>query len=74
MSGKSLKRIAFHTKRLRESKGLTQDELAVKCGRSRRIISWIENEHDGYHPDTSTVEAIADVFKKDVIEFYRPIS
>ena len=73
MPGRSLKRIAIHVKNFRNSADLTQDELARKCGLSKRIVCWIETAHEGYSPDLSTIEALSTGLKKDILELFRPV-
>lgn len=72
-NGETVKRFGYHVKRFRTKEGWTQRELGAKCGRSHKVVVWIETAHQDYFPDLSTLEAMARVFKKDPVEFLKSI-
>lgn len=59
----------YRVKEIRESAGITQEDLAIKSGVSRTIISGLES---GTIKETSTrtLRKIADALGKSVSEFF----
>ncbi len=71
-SGQSItKRIAFNFKRLRDSKGWTQEEAAAKAGIDRSYPGSIESCCAGFGKRAQ--QRWAKVFGVDVSEFYKPL-
>lgn len=64
--------ISKNIKRLRQEKGLTQDELAEKLHVTRQAVSNWENDKN--HPDIELLMGMADLFGVDINELlYRPV-
>jgi len=67
----ALTNLRLNLKRLRKSKGLTQEEVAEKAGLDFRHYQRIET---GKWPGLQlhTIESLAKVFKADVYELFMP--
>ena len=65
-------RAAIHNsvRELREERGLTQTELAGKCGCTRQTIIMLEQER--YVPSLSLAFTIARVFETGIEDIFRP--
>lgn len=55
---------------LREERGLTQSELAGKCGCTRQTVVMLEQER--YVPSLSLAFAIARAFETGIEDVFRP--
>jgi len=64
--------VARNLRRLRRSKGLSQEELADRAGINRNYVGMLEREENSATVDM--LEKLADVLNVDPIEFFnRPL-
>ncbi len=61
-------RVARNLRRLRQAKGLSQDELGARASVSRNYIGNLEREQKGATIDV--LERLADVLEVDAAEFF----
>jgi transcriptional regulator with XRE-family HTH domain len=64
------KRFAANLRRLRESKGLSQEEVAERAGIAPRTLRGLENVH--YTPSFKTAVKLADALQVDIVELFKP--
>jgi len=63
-----LKNLGNNIARLRKEAGLSQVELAVRCGKDKQSINRIEK--GGHNPSAYILQEIASVLKVPVKEFF----
>jgi transcriptional regulator with XRE-family HTH domain len=61
--------VARNLRRLRRSKGLSQEELADRAGINRNYVGMLEREENSATVDM--LEKLADVLNVDPIEFFK---
>jgi transcriptional regulator with XRE-family HTH domain len=61
--------VARNLRRLRRSKGLSQEELADRAGINRNYVGMLEREENAATVDM--LETLADVLNVDPIEFFK---
>jgi transcriptional regulator with XRE-family HTH domain len=61
--------VARNLRRLRRSKGLSQEELADQAGINRNYVGMLEREENAATVDM--LETLADVLNVDPIEFFK---
>jgi transcriptional regulator with XRE-family HTH domain len=61
--------VARNLRRLRRSKGLSQEELADRAGINRNYVGMLEREQNSATVDM--LEKLADVLNVDPIEFFK---
>ena len=61
--------VARNLRRLRRSKGLSQEELADRAGINRNYVGMLEREENSATVDM--LEKLADVLNVDAIEFFK---
>jgi transcriptional regulator with XRE-family HTH domain len=61
--------VARNLRRLRRSRGLSQEELADRAGINRNYVGMLEREENSATVDM--LEKLADVLNVDPIEFFR---
>ena len=61
--------VARNLRRLRRSKGLSQEELADRAGINRNYVGMLEREENAATVDM--LETLADVLNADPIEFFK---
>jgi len=61
--------VARNLRRLRRSKGLSQEELAGRAGINRNYVGMLEREENAATVDM--LETLADVLNDDPIEFFK---
>lgn len=63
-------RVAENLRRLRDAAGLTQEELAKRCKRTREWVAQVEGAR---YPSTrtQTLQALAKALDVDLSEFFR---
>jgi transcriptional regulator with XRE-family HTH domain len=61
--------VARNLRRLRRSKGLSQEELANRAGINRNYVGMLEREENSATVDM--LEKLADVLNVDPIEFFK---
>ena len=68
-----LRRIVAHNlRRLRQDRGLSQEELAGQAGLNRNYVGMIEREENA--PTVDTLEALAQVLKVEAEEFLKRVT
>jgi transcriptional regulator with XRE-family HTH domain len=61
--------VATNLRRLRQAKGLSQEELADRAGINRNYVGMLEREQHSATVDM--LEKLAEVLKTDPVEFFR---
>ena len=61
--------VAQNLRRLRQDRGLSQEELAGQAGLNRNYVGMIEREENA--PTVDTLEALAKVLKVEAEEFLK---
>ncbi|WP_310352847.1 helix-turn-helix transcriptional regulator [Methylobacterium sp. BE186] len=64
-------RVAWHLRRLRTERGLSQESLAVDAAVDRTYVSGIER--GTFNPSVDLIERLAKALAVDVAEFFTPV-
>lgn len=63
--------VARNVRRLRQQRGLTQEELAARAGINRNYVGMIEREENS--PTVDKLESLAIALDVDVTEFFAAV-